>query len=100
MSIRELTTSELDDFIRLVFRAYPRLNMPLEPEAIGVAETIRRQARSRAIRHIGYFIEDELVAVMRLHDLQMNVRGTLIPAGGMGFWRWTYFTRKNTSQRK
>lgn len=83
-SIRELKPREMDDFMRIVLNAYPRLDMLLEMEALGFSERILEEARDPSVSHIGFFSKDEMQGVMRCHDLQMNFHGRMIPAGGMG----------------
>ena len=53
--IRQLTKSELKDFMRIVLKAYPRFKMPFEPEGIGFQEMIRQEGEDPSIAHIGYF---------------------------------------------
>ena len=83
-AIREITSREMGDFMRIVLNGYPRLDMPLETEALGFSERILNEAGDPSLSHIGFFRDDEMHGVMRCHDLQMNFHGKMIPVGGMG----------------
>jgi hypothetical protein len=83
-AIREITSREMGDFMRIVLNGYPRLDMPLEAEALGFSERILNEAGDPSLSHIGFFRDDEMHGVMRCHDLQMNFHGKMIPVGGMG----------------
>ncbi len=74
----------MDAFMRVVLNAYPRLGMPLEMEALGFSERILKEADDPSVSHVGFFRDNELLGVMRCHDLRMNFHGRMIPAGGMG----------------
>jgi predicted acetyltransferase len=83
-TVRQLKPEEMDDFMRIVLRAYPRLDMPLEVEALGFKEKILGEAGDPSLSHIGLFRNGEMLGVMRCHDLRMNFHGRMIPVGGMG----------------
>ena len=83
-AIREITSREMGDFMHIVLNGYPRLDMPLETEALGFSERILNEAGDQSLSHIGFFRDDEMHGVMRCHDLQMNFHGKMIPVGGMG----------------
>jgi predicted acetyltransferase len=82
--IRDIQREELDDFMRIVLNAYPRLAMPLEQEALGFEERVRRAYTDPSLSYIGFYRDNAMQGVMRCHDLQMNFHGKMIPVGGMG----------------
>jgi predicted acetyltransferase len=82
--IRELRPGEMKDFMNIVLHGYPRFGMPLEHEALGFSERILQASSDPSLSHFGLFMDEELLGVMRCHDLSMNFHGKMIPVGGMG----------------
>jgi predicted acetyltransferase len=83
-STRIIKGEELDNFMRIVLNAYPRLAMPLEDEALGFEERVRRAYTDPSLSYIAFFRDNDMQGVMRCHDLHMNFHGRMIPVGGMG----------------
>jgi predicted acetyltransferase len=83
-TIRVLKKAEIGEFMRLVLNAYPRFAMPLEHEALGFKERVLEASDDPSIGHYGYFLKEELLGVMRCHELKMNMFGEKVKAGGVG----------------
>jgi len=83
-TVKKIAPSHIDEFRIIVINAYLRFSMLYEKEASGFYEMILRQNEDPSITLIGYYREDTLLVVMRLHDCIINFHGRQILAGGIG----------------
>lgn len=82
--IRELDEHLFDDFIRLFLRAYPGIGLQYDRDREKLRESMIKRRERKLAAYYGAFRDSTLVAVMRLHDFTMNLRGSIVPAGGLG----------------
>jgi predicted acetyltransferase len=81
---RAIAERDYDALITIIDNAYPdfQLGAPAEREKYRASIT-ERMARS-PMAYVGLYRGETLQGVARLHDFQMNVRGTSIAAAGIG----------------
>lgn len=82
--IRELTADEHDAFARIAARAYPAMRLPQEGDVSLLVDRMRRRLDPPRDTLWGYFRDGALIGGMRLIRFEMNVRGAVIGAGGVG----------------
>ncbi len=84
--IRELTKAQIDEYTEIAYNAYPSFKDfskdSVEKYKKNVAEIMDNDPD---VTFFGLFEEEELLAVMRLFDFQMNCFGKVIPVSGLGF---------------
>lgn len=79
--IRKLSLEEYDDFFQITANAYPGVPYKHEP----FKERFKTiQEDNAAIDFYGFYRDEKMLAVLRLHDFSMNLRGARIPIGGLG----------------
>lgn len=78
---RKMTADQVPVYLDIAARAYPGMKGLNTPESAA-----RFQAQlEEQISLYGYFQNEQLVGGMFMHDITMNVHGTEVPAGGLGF---------------
>lgn len=83
--IRALETSEVAQFVRIVERAYPRLELHAPGVRERWIERVREGIEQDPTSSIqGCFRDGQLVGVMKWRDFQMNVHGRQLLTGGIG----------------
>lgn len=84
--IRLLGPEHIDDYTDIAFNAYPSFK-DFEPEAMAAykKEAVRIMTEDPIVTFYGMFEDNDLIAVMRLFDFEMNAFGKVIPVSGLGF---------------
>jgi len=82
--VRVLNDTHYDAFVLQQAHAYPGMKVRTPDELQRLKEQIFKRLQDRRVRFYGAFDGDELVGSMRLHDYTMNLRGAMIPTGGVG----------------
>lgn len=84
--IRQLDESHIDAYAEIAFNAYPSFK-DFSPEAMASYKEVASFIMNNdpVVTFYGMFEEDELIAVMRLFDFEMNCFGRVIPVSGLGF---------------
>ncbi|MCI0399280.1 MAG: GNAT family N-acetyltransferase [Chloroflexi bacterium] len=83
--IRPLPEEDLPDFMTIVANAYPAFPLATPEERQRFLERMKRTYEADSTRHIvGLYRDGRLLGGMMLHDFQMNMLATMIPAGGVG----------------
>jgi len=83
-NIQRIPDDQLDQFVALFAEAYPGMKI-MNPEAQRkITERIQSAQRDPRIEYWGLYEDGKLAGEMRLHDFRMNVRGVMLPAGGLG----------------
>lgn len=82
--IRLLEESDLDEFNRIMIDAYPGFGVAtLQEQRRFYQQTLVMRAEPN-VHFYGLFEDGQLLGGMRLHDFTMNMRGILMPVGGLG----------------
>jgi predicted acetyltransferase len=82
--IRELTADEHETFARIAARAYPAMRLPQEGDVSLVVDRMRRRLDPPRDTLWGCFRDGALIGGMRLIRFEMNMRGAMVGAGGVG----------------
>jgi len=82
--IRILTEEEYPEMMRIVSEAYPSIGLETAEERKKQMERFKIGMRDTAWTPFGVFRNSIMVGVFRNFDFKLNVRGNLIPAGGLG----------------
>lgn len=84
--IRELTEDHMNEYADIAFNAYPSFK-DFTKEAMDEykKEAVHILKNDPVVTFYGMFEGDELIAVMRLLDFEMNCFGKVIPVSGIGF---------------
>lgn len=84
--IRELTGDHMNEYADIAFNAYPSFK-DFTKKAMDEYknETVHILKNDPVVTFYGMFEDDELIAVMRLLDFEMNCFGKVIPVSGIGF---------------
>ncbi len=82
--VRALTEQYYDDFIQQQALAYPGMKFRTPEELRRLKELYFKRLQDHRVKFYGAFAGDEMVGSMRLHDYTMNLRGAMIPTGGVG----------------
>jgi predicted acetyltransferase len=83
--IRELTQAELPAFIAVAANAYPDFPMRTEEERRRVIERFTAQIAVGDTSVHGLVRDGALLGGMKLYDFTMNIHGTQLLTGGVGF---------------
>jgi len=79
--IKKLSLEEYDEFFRISANAYPGVPYKYD-ESEKRFKSIQDEIPT--IDFYGLYRDNELLAVLRMHDFSMNLRGARIPIGGLG----------------
>lgn len=82
--IRKLKDKELPEAFALMGDAYPGIGMLTPDDRARRVEMWKSREADERVTFYGAFHDDTMLGVMRLHDYSMNVRGVMVPAGGVG----------------
>ena len=82
--IRPLAESGIDAYVEIMAGAYPGLNIVTETDRQRMRDRLVSTFEDPSVTIYGLSHGDQLLAGMILYDFTMNVRGTLLPAGGLG----------------
>lgn len=82
--IRELTDEHFPEVMRITGDAYPSMGMLTEEARAKQLERFKESRRDTRWVPYGVFRDGKLVGVFRDFDFRLNVRDTLISAGGLG----------------
>lgn len=84
--IRQLDPSHIDAYADIAFNAYPSFkDFSQEAMASYKEVAVFIMENDPVVTFYGMFEDDELIAVMRLFDFDMNCFGQRIPVSGLGF---------------
>ncbi|HMO56081.1 MAG TPA: GNAT family N-acetyltransferase, partial [Roseiflexaceae bacterium] len=82
--VREIALDDLQQFAVIVGNAYPSFGLDT-PEALQrFGERLRSEQADPLARYYGLYRDGALLGGMRLYDFTMNMRGSMIPAAGVG----------------
>jgi len=82
--IQPLTKSGIDAYGRIMADAYPGLKIVSETDRQGMRDRLTATFEDPSVTVYGLIENGRVLAGMILYDFTMNVRGTLVPAGGLG----------------
>lgn len=83
-NIIELSEQHYDEYMRINCEAYPGMEVFTAEERAGLVENMRLSTPDPRTSRYGAFRDDNMVGGMKLFDYVMNVRGALLPTGGVG----------------
>ena len=78
--IREIEDREYERLAEIAAQTYPRI--PAEARS---AEALRKRGSQQGVHFFGCFRNGRMLAMMRLHDFSVYLRGGYLPMGGVGF---------------
>lgn len=84
--MRQLTSAA--DFAAMVaigVDAYPGAKVVSEEDRLRLQQQLASRAESPTVKFYGLFDGQQLLGGMQLHDFSMNVFGTMVAAGGVGY---------------
>ena len=81
---RLIQESELDDLAQTQCNAYPAFFGQSESDRVAAKERLQKSSSDARITYWGGWRENDMIASMRFHDFRVNVRGTIVPACGIG----------------
>jgi predicted acetyltransferase len=85
MTIRRVAPGDLRTWATVNENAYPAFGVASDEEKERLVERARTQAEENpAVAIYGCYQDDTLVGGMRLFDFELNMRGTMMLAGGVG----------------
>jgi predicted acetyltransferase len=82
--IRIVTEDEYPEVIRIAVEAYPSMGVNNREGMLSWEKRFKTMARDKSWTPYGVFRDGKMVGIYRNFDFTMNVRGNLIPAGGLG----------------
>ncbi len=82
--IRVLTEKEYPEMIRIAFEAYPGEGLDAGRSMEEEVAREKKFMRDTSFKAYGVFREGKLLGVFRNFDFSLNVRGNMVPAGGLG----------------
>ncbi|MCT4620055.1 MAG: GNAT family N-acetyltransferase [Marinisporobacter sp.] len=84
--IRKLNEMHIDEYTEIAYNAYPSFkDFTKESMAQYKKETLEILKNDPTVTFYGLFEDDEMIAVMRLFDFEMNCFGKMLPVSGIGF---------------
>lgn len=93
--IRELTVNDIEDYSKIAYMAYPSFKDFSEEGLKSYYEAIEDSMKNdRGVHFYGMYEGNEILAVMRLFDFDMNCFGKLVPASGLGYLGVDLFHKK------
>jgi predicted acetyltransferase len=85
MTIRRVAPGDLRTWATINENAYPAFGVASDEQKERLVERVRTQAEENpAVALYGCYQDDTLVGGMRLFDFELNMRGTMMLAGGVG----------------
>ena len=84
--IRRLADEDFKEYVRISHEAFPAMFTKLSDEQIdGWIKLMQaQQATGTGIQYYGYYRDDRLIGVMRIHEFVINVHGVEMSSGGVG----------------
>ena len=83
--IRPVTIEEVSEVVRITAMAYPGSNLLASENAQRFSERVRDTLENDPnVSFHGCYRNDQLIGIMKWHDLSMNVHGTQMLTGGIG----------------
>ncbi|MGG4494037.1 GNAT family N-acetyltransferase [Brevibacillus reuszeri] len=83
--IRPVTSEEVSEVVRITGMAYPGSNLLASENAQRFSERVKDTLENDPnVSFHGCYRNDQLIGMMRWHDLSMNVHGTQMLTGGIG----------------
>ncbi len=82
--IKVLSETDYDELVRLQVNAYPGFFGFGSVDKERLREAMKKRNEDRRVTFYGSYQDGEMVACWRQHDYQMNLRGTVVPCGGIG----------------
>jgi predicted acetyltransferase len=83
-TIKPLPVEDREAFVDLIARAYPGMDLNSDTGRQRMADTLAEMANDPARNPYAAYRDGRLVGGMILYDLEVNVRGQMVPAGGLG----------------
>ena len=85
-NVRLIANDDFKEYVKLSHEAYPAMYRPMTDEQIDawIKRMQEQQAKKEDILYYGYYREDKLLGVMRLHSFKINVHGVDMMTGGVG----------------
>ncbi|MFP3389427.1 enhanced intracellular survival protein Eis [Brevibacillus sp. SIMBA_040] len=83
--IRPVTIEEVSEVVRIAAMAYPGSNLLASENAQRFSERVKDTLENDPnVSFHGCYRNDQLIGIMKWHDLSMNVHGTQMLTGGIG----------------
>ena len=84
--IRRLADEDFKEYVRISHEAFPAMFTKLSDEQIDgwIKRMQAQQATGTGIQYYGYYRDDRLIGVMRIHEFVINVHGVEMSSGGVG----------------
>jgi len=83
--IRPLSDADVPRFVSIAANAYPAMEVHSAEAHERVVQRLLAGQQDAETHLYGLYREGELLGGMRLFDFTMNLRGVVVPAGGVGF---------------
>jgi len=81
-AIKKLRLKDIPDMVDIAMNAYPGFKYPEKEKFVKRIQQVFR--KNSFITYSGYYREDKLLGIQRIHDFKMNFRGKMIPVLGVG----------------
>ena len=84
--IKRLADEDFKEYVRISNEAFPAMFTKLSDEQIDgwIKRMQAQQATGTGIQYYGYYRDDRLIGVMRIHEFVINVHGVEMSSGGVG----------------
>lgn len=84
--VRRLSDSDFKEYTRISLEAFPAMYPKMSEEQITgwIQRMLEQQVKGEDVQYYGYYRDDKLLGVMRLHTFKINVYGVEMLAGGVG----------------
>jgi len=83
--IKVVPEEEYEEFIRIGAEAYPGMEVRTQADREKQLERFSTMRRDERWTPYGVYRDGKMVGIFRNFDFTLNVRGNLIPAGGLGY---------------